>query len=463
MKSWMHTFRSTTIEGVGDRITNWAGRNMPDPFVFALILTFLSFSLCLIFTPHGVLEILGSWKNGFWVFLKFSMQMCLILVTGYALASTHLVRTLIGKIANLPQSTASAASLICLVAIFTGLLNWGLGLIVGALTAREVALRASQRGVLMHYPILGAAGYMGLAVWHGGLSASAPLSLAATGHALENIVGTISIQQTLLSPLNLSVTCVLILGLPILFRVLSPSSKQSLITVDEILGCGNLNYPVSTKELSSPGGTSLASKLEDSHLISFLIASFGIGMVILEYVKADSLELNLDQVNFIFLFLGILLHKTPIQYVRAISEAISACSGIVLQFPFYAGIMGMVKGTGLITLIVQGVQTFATPATFGIFTFFSACVINLFVPSGGGQWMIQGPIVIQSAKEMGIPIETAVMAFCYGDQWTNLFQPFWALPLLGITGLRVNHVMGYCILIMFVGFLFFPAILYLFS
>ena len=389
---------------IGEKLSKWAGRNMPDPFLFALLLTFVSFILCLMLTQSGTLEILGSWKNGFWVFLKFSMQMCLILVTGYALASTHLIRSLIRKIADLPQDTPSAASLVCFIAVLMGFINWGLGLIVGALTAREVAIRAYHRGVRLHYPLLGAAGYMGLAIWHGGFSASAPLSLAAKGHELQKIVGTIPVQDTLFSPLNLWVSMMLIIGLPLLLRSLKPSAKQTLVTVDQILPCIDEDDSVSKEETKPVEGSSFAHRLENSRMIGRFTGLCGIGMILVESYQSASLDLNLNQVNFIFLFLGILLHGTPIRYAKAVGEAISACSGIVLQFPFYAGIMGMVKGSGLITILVQGVQSIASPATFGIFTFFSACLVNIFVPSGGGQWMIQGPIIIQAAQEMGVPL-----------------------------------------------------------
>jgi len=450
------------LEKFGESLTAWARRNMPDPFLFAILLTFLSLILGLLLTSHSLEKMLGFWKQGFWVFLKFSMQMCMILVTGYALASTDLVRHIIHKIADLPKNSPSAASLVCFVAVITGFINWGLGIIVGALTAREVALRAHKRGILVHYPLLGAAGYMGLAVWHGGLSGSAPLKLAERGHELQDMVGVIPVENTLFSPLNLIVSVMLMVCLPLLFRALSPSNEKDMLTIDQVIP--HINSEGSEQpQIQEPSSTNLAKRLERSRLISFLTGICGVGILVVQAYRSGSFELSLNQVNFLFLFMGILLHKTPIAYVNAISDAASACSGIILQFPFYSGIMGMVKSSGLISIIVQTIQSIATPSTLSIFTFFSACLVNIFVPSGGGQWMVQGPIVLQSAQEMGVPVNKVIMAFCYGDQWTNLFQPFWALPLLGITGLRASQIMGYCITVMLIGFLVFPMTLVLFS
>jgi short-chain fatty acids transporter len=447
------------LQNVGETLTGWAEKYMPDPFLFALALTGFALGLGLLLTPTGLAGMLTHWHSGFWSFLKFGMQMCLILVSGYALATSGPVHWLIARLSRIPKDTAGAASLIAFVSVVMGYINWGLAIVVGALLAREVAREAWFNGIKMHYPLLGAAGYLGLAVWHGGLSGSAPLKLAENGYELEKLAGVIPVSETLFSPMNLFVCGSLLVGLPVLLAIMAPSKNVPLVTIKDVIP--NLEPPHSAVYQNSKP-ESLAQKIENSFTITLITAGFGLGFLLYSTIITKTFSLSLNWVNFIFLFSGILLHRTPINYVNAVASATRSCAGIILQFPFYAGITGMMKGSGLIELIVSAFNSIATVKTYALWTFFSAALLNLFVPSGGGQWVVQGPIVIQTAQEIGVPLSKAVMAFCYGDQWTNLFQPFWALALLGITGLRAGQIMGYCMVVMLVGFIFFSGVLLIF-
>jgi short-chain fatty acids transporter len=397
---------------------------------------------------------LKHWNKGFWTLLTFSMQMCLILVTGYALATTKAVRRGIEALADIPKTGAGAATLVALVAIIAAYINWGLGIIVGALMARQVALRGYQKGVAMHYPLLGAAGYAGLAVWHGGFSASAPLLVATEGHFLADKIGIIPVSQTLFSPLNIVVAVFLIIGLPFLFRFLNPLDPSETVTIDKVLP--NIDDLLAEKEEDSEQQRrdTVASKLEHSMAISIIVGLMGL-IIVVWYFVTKGFKLNLNIVNFTFMFVGILLHRTPINYVRAITEGTRGCAGIILQFPFYSGIMGMMKFSGLIVVIAGWFVAISNQFTFPLFTFISAGLVNIFVPSGGGQWAVQGPVVVEAAKAIGVSYPKAIMALAYGDQWTNLFQPFWALALLGLTGLKARQIMGYCMAVMLIGIVFF--------
>ena len=449
------------IRTIGDYFSRWAQKYMPDPFLFAIFLSFLTLILGVLFTANGPLDMLQHWNNGFWTLLKFSMQMCLILVTGYALATTKIVRKGIDTLADIPKSGAGAAALVALVAIIAAYINWGLGIIVGALMAREVGLRGYEKNVPMHYPLLGAAGYAGLAVWHGGFSGSAPLLVATKGHFLEKQIGIIPVSETLFSPLNIIVALVLIIGLPLLFMLLNPKRKEEMVPINEVLS------DVDSLLQNKQGGPSkehretFAGKLENSTIISLIVGIAGL-IIVGQYFWKNGFKLNLDIVNFTFLAVGILLHRTPINYVRAVAEGTKGCSGIILQFPFYSGIMGMMKLSGLIVVIAGWFVAISNQYTFPLLTFISAGLVNIFVPSGGGQWAVQGPVIVEAAKAMGVDYTKVIMALAYGDQWTNLFQPFWALALLGLTGLKARQIMGYCMTVMFIGFIFFLlAILFL--
>ena len=211
-------------------------------------------------------------------------------------------------------------------------------------------------------------------------------------------------------------------------------------------------------ELSGADG--LATKLENSKTLAFLIGSAGLIMVSLLVQELGWQKfLNLNNVNLLFLSLGILFHGTPIRYVKAVHAGVQACSGIILQFPLYAGIMSMMKSSGLATMTVNAIVATASKSSLPLLTFFSAGILNIFVPSGGGQWAVQGPIMVEVLQQLNGDLSKTILAFCYGDQWTNLLQPFWALALLGITGLRASQIMGYCITVMLVGILAFSGIL----
>jgi len=440
---------------MGEYFSDWAHKYMPDPFLFAILLTFLTMILGLIFTESGPFDMLKHWNKGFWTLLTFSMQMCLILVTGYALATSKVVHAGIKRLADIPKTSGGAAALVTLVAIIAAYINWGLGLIVGALMAREVAIRGYEKGVPMHYPLLGAAGYIGLAVWHGGFSGSAPLLVATKGHFLEKEIGIIPVSDTLFTPLNLVVAIILLIFLPLMSKALSPSDPAKMVTVDKVLP--NVDELLKGEEAGfedQEKDKTLASKLEHSTIVGLIIGIMGL-IIVIWYFATKGFKLNLNIVNFTFLFVGILLHRTPIAYVRAISEGTKGCAGIILQFPFYSGIMGMMKFSGLIVVIAGWFVAISNQVTYPIFTFISAALVNIFVPSGGGQWAVQGPVIVKAAGELGLSYPKSIMALAYGDQWTNLFQPFWALALLGLTGLKARQIMGYCMTVMLIGLIFF--------
>lgn len=435
------------IRTMGEFFTRWTRKYMPDPFLFAILLTFLTYLLGLIFTKSGPFEMIQHWYKGFWELLAFAMQMCLILVTGYALATAPSVKRGLDNLARLPQSNGQAVYITVLVVIIAGYINWGLALIVGAMFAKEVATQGYLRKIPMHYPLLGAAGYIGLSIWHGGFSGSAPLLVATPGHFLEKQIGLIPVGQSLLSPLNIGVFLAMIVILPFLVKALSPK-EADIIEIDKYDPSLLERPPFPAESKASP---TVAEKLENSPIITYLVVLAGF-IFIIHHFYTKGFDLNLNIVNFIFLTVGMLLHRTPIAYVRAIGEATRGCAGIILQFPFYAGIMGMMKYSGLVAVIAGWFVAISTTVTYPIWTYISACIINIFVPSGGGQWAVQGPVAIEAAKALQVSISKTMLAVAYGDQWTNLFQPFWALPLLGITRLRIRDIMGYCITIMLVGF-----------
>ena len=442
------------IRSLGTVFDRWARQWMPDPMLFAILLTFVTYVMGLVFTQSGPFQMVQHWYAGFWDLLAFAMQMSLILVTGHALATSPLIRRGIEKLAEIPSSQTGAIFLVGLTAAIASWINWGLGIIIGALIAREVGRSGHARSIPMHYPLLGAAGYAGFLTWHGGLSGSAPLLIATKDHFLFNQIGIIPTSETLFSVMNIGVSVALVVLIPLTCMLMAPKRADQIKTITDI------DPSLVEKKRGTVAGAGdrqqmvIADKIENSRIISWIIGIAGM-IYVVWYFATQGFKLDLNIVNFTFLFLGILFQGTPTNYIAATRDGARACAGIIVQFPFYAGIMGMMKFSGLVAIIAGWFVAISTPLTYPIFTFLSAGLVNLFVPSGGGQVAVQGPIMVEAAKALGAPINKALMAIAYGDEWTNMLQPFWALALLGITGLKAREIVGYTMVVLVVSAIIF--------
>lgn len=404
--------------------------------------------------PH-FFQLLGHWNDGFWGLLQFAMQMMLMLVLGHVLALTKPVRWVIDQSLVFCRDTASAALMVTLLTLVMAFLNWGLGLIFGAIFARKVGEYATRNGISINYALIGAAGYSGLLVWHGGFSGSAPLKIAEEGHQFFEISGAVLFPDTIGSVMNIVVTAVLLLVLPLGMFLLGRRSKGEVPNVHP--------DPVEFDMQQFDGP---ADKLDSSRILSLL---FG-GLILLTafyivFIRPDEFTWNFMNPNFINLVLFgccLCLHPNVRAFINATGDAIKGSTGIMIQFPLYAGIMGILGGSGLIALFSNYFVEISNKTTFPIFTFFGAGVVNFFVPSGGGQWAVQGEIVLEASSALGVPFGKGVMALAYGDQLTNMMQPFWALPLLGITGLKAKDILPYTIFLMLLGTIVFVGGLVIF-
>ncbi|WP_226086220.1 short-chain fatty acid transporter [Mesobacillus sp. S13] len=414
-------------------------RYLPDPFIFVIILTFVVFGLGLIFTDSGPYQMAQHWGGGFWSLLTFSMQMVLVLVTGHVLASSNVFKRGLGSLASIAKSPGQAIIIVTVVSMIASLINWGFGLVIGALFAKELAKKVQN----VDYRLLIASAYGGFIVWHGGISGSIPLTIATEGHFSQDLIGIISTDQTIFAGFNLLIILIMLLVLPLVNRLMMPSKDQT-VAVDPAL----LEADVQAAALEQ-GAMTPAEKLENSKIISLLIGILGL-VFLFYYFATNGFKLNLDIVNFLFLFLGILFHGTPKRFLEAVVNAVKGASGIIIQFPFYAGIMGMMTASGLAAVMSEGFVSISNEFTFPFFTFLSAGLVNFFVPSGGGQWAVQAPVMLDAAQTLGVSIPKTAMAVAWGDAWTNLIQPFWALPALAIAGLKAKDIMGYCVLMLIV-------------
>ena len=419
---------------------------LPDPFLFAVILTLIVFLAGMGITSQGPIDMIKHWGNGFWGLLAFSMQMALVLVTGHTLASTQIVKKALVALAKPCKTPLQAIMAVTFVSTIACWINWGFGLVVGALYARQLAKHV--KGV--DYRLLIASAYSGFVVWHAGISGSIPLQLATPGAALEAatkgaVTSPISTSLTIFSTYNLIIVGIILFTMPFITRAMHPS-KENVVAIDPSL----LEDETIEEEVNI---VTFADKIENSFILSMIIGLMGL-VFIGYYLMTFGFELNLNIVNFIFLFLGIILHKTPKRFLNAVSIAAKGTSGIIIQFPFYAGIMGMMVGVSATTglsfagVISQWFVSISNQTTYPLFTFLSAGIVNFFVPSGGGQWAVQAPIMMPASVELGVDTAKTAMAIAWGDAWTNMIQPFWALPALAIAKLGARDIMGYCLVIL---------------
>ncbi len=475
------------IARLGELLGRTVGRWIPDPFVIAVLLTVMTGILGIAFGDFGgrdgdlatrAVWMLDTWRGpeGIWKFLAFAMQMCLVLLTGSALVAAPVISRALDRLARFPRSRRSGAATVAVVACSLGLINWGLGLVAGAILARRMADAFDARGLVGHRAILAAAGYTGMMIWHGGLSGSAPLTMTTVSNAqkalpqvtIDALVAAgfgraddpsavmVPLSQTLFSPLNVAVSLGLLVIVPVVVWLLAGPTGQPAAEPP-------LGEPARTTRVAEESGRELTGSAIDRLFASPIVATIlGVlvsGAFVRFVVVSGPGAIGIDQVNMAMLGAGILLHRSLASYAGAAEGAAKECSGIMLQFPLYAGIMGMMVSSGLVAQIARWGVGVVDPGLLPIAEFVLAAIINLFVPSGGGQWGVQGPIAIQAGLESGVSPGRMIMAVAYGDQLTNMLQPFWALPLLSITRTRPQQLVGFLAVIMAAGALWISACL----
>ncbi|TRW99278.1 short-chain fatty acid transporter [Paracoccus sp. M683] len=406
-------------------------RWLPDAFIFVIVLTLIAALAAIMTQGTAPLDLIQMWGDGFWALLQFAMQMLLVLVTGFILASSPPVRALLERIARLATSRGSAIILVSVVSLAASWINWGFGLVVGAIFAKELA-----RQIRVDYRLLVAAAYSGFVIWHGGLSGSIPLTIATPDHFTADQIGVVSTSLTIFSTWNLIIVAAVFVAVPLVNRAMLPLESEQVLVDPAKLGSNEALRPL------GPDATP-AERLENSPILMWAIGIPGLIWLAMYFLGGGGINLNV--VNFLFLFVGIICHGTPRSLLAALDEGVRGGAGIVIQFPFYAGIMAIMTGSGLAASLSEWFVGISTAETLPFWSFISAGIVNIFVPSGGGQWAVQAPVMLPAAEALGADIPRVVMGVAWGDAWTNLLQPFWALPMLGIAGLKPRDIMGFCV------------------
>lgn len=425
-------------------------RFIPSALIFAIVLTLVVGVMALVLTDSGPVTVVEGWGKGLSGLLEFMTQMALVLLLGHALASTRPVRALLARLAAIPRSPLAAYVFVFVVAAVASLITWGFGLVVGGLLAREVAAEFARRGTPVSFPMLVASGFSGFVVWHMGYSGSGPLTAATPGSFIEKQVGhIIPVSETTFSWWNMTATVATVVLVALALWLIAPRavSPTHRVTAEA--------FAQSEQRVAAPVVEAPADRLDASRIPTLLVGLALVAYLVIHFAKGGTVTLNI--VNWMFLALIFLLSRNAFEVMALVKNAASNVGDILLQFPLYAGIMGIMTATGLIKVLSDSIVAVASPQTLGFLSFLSAGLVNFFVPSGGGQVAIQAPILLDAAARLCVDPAVIIMAVSYGDQWTNMIQPFWALPLLAIAGLRIRDILGYTTVVLLVSGVVFGA------
>ena len=451
-------------EAIADRVERW----MPNPFLFAILLTYLAAIAAFFSEGSPVIEIASSWYDGFWNLLQFAMQMVLILVTANVVAYHPKVRKLILGLVRLPKNGRQAVVMVGLGSMLTSWISWGLGLIFGAILVREMGSRAARDEMPIHYPLLAVAGYLGMGLnWGWGMSSSAGLLQATEGNALMQlglVDRIIPATEWVFHPYPLTLTALaLVYGSIMLYLLCPPNANcrgiERYVSIDDKASKQPSVSAEPTQNATSEK-PSFADSIDNSRVLGGIIALTGLALFARAFFTEGLGALDLNVLNFGFLMVGMLLFMSPTAYLKEFYDAVLGSAGVILLFPFYAGIIGIMTGTGLVDTMAASLLSVATPSNFPVIAWITGGILNLFVPSAGGEWAIVGGPIMLAASELGIPYGQAIASYAVGDAHTNLLNPFWAIPLLAITGLRARDMFGYAITMMILLVPFLAIVLY---
>ncbi|QSO47276.1 short-chain fatty acid transporter [Alicyclobacillus mengziensis] len=447
-----------------DVCVRYVQRWMPDPYLFAVILTLIVVVLDFLFVKNAsMIGIINAWYSGVWGdknILTFALQMILILVTGYTLAQTPLIQRLLKRLASIPKNQVQAAILTFVVAGIASLLNWGLGLVVGAVLAREILKKLKSD---IHFGYIVAAGYMGYIVWTNGFSSSIALANTDPGNSLNIIYKlthqVVGFNDSIFQPFSWIPVLAIFILIPLALKWMAPTESFTP-NIDSIAESMATSEQAAAVEPTAGTRHTFAEMLENAWIFNLILAAAGI-----VYFVESGFALTINSVIMLFTVLGLLLHWTPIRFIHAFYESAKTSGSLILQYPLYGGVMALMAYSPatdiapLQVVISNALVRHANATTLPLFNYIGSCIIALFVPSGGGHWGVQGPVTIETAKAMGLTSQVYLgklsMSVAVGEQVTNMIQPFWALPVLALAKLGVRDMMGFTVVAFLIGLVVF--------
>lgn len=432
-----------------------ADRIIPDSLVFCLVLTFVVYLLALIIAKANPLDLCTYWFNGLWTQNSFAFQMGIMVVTCATCAKAPQVKRVMNKLAGTAKTPVAAMILLVIFGMVTSFINWAFCTVVGALFAMYLAKNVKG----MHFPLMLAVIYTCMTFGQClGPTASVYALLATPGHFMEETLGVLTQDITVYNPHNLIVWCTFAFIL-LLIAIFTKPPKHEIVELHTELDEEDVNYDVTTKETP-------ADKMNGGKLFMYIIGIAGIIVLVREFATKGFMgALSMNLIIFLFIVANCFLYKTPRAFIEAYKDNMKLACEIIVQFPFYGGIMGIMQDSGLAGIIVAGIVSIATATTLPIWGFISAAVVNLFIPSQGGQWIVQGPLLMDAATQLGANKIDVINAFVYGDECTNLLQPLYLIPMLAVVNMKLKDAWGMCafvclfwFIIVILGYLIVPGL-----
>lgn len=408
--------------------------------VFVLILTFIVVVAALGLTKSSIFQLINWYADSFWILLTFAMQLCILMITGFVVADSKPVKRGIVATLDYPKTAKGTIAMFCLVGGAVAWVHWGVGLMFCMIMGRELAVR--KRGLGIHYPFVGALTYGLVNVMCNGPSQSAPLLVATPGNFLEKMIGIIPLDQTALSPFLLALQLFMFVTLPIVAIYLMPKKERAVEMSDELYKEFTATLPEEDVTVLRPAERWDRSKILQSLLALGILAWVGNFL----YTKGFG-QLNLNSLNFLFLGLALILHGSPRSFTESVKKGVTTTFGVMVQFPMYAGIFGMISNSGLSGIVTHWFVSISTPGNYAWIIYLYTGVMDFFVPSGGSKFVIEAPFIIPAAQQLNVPVSHVINAYSTGAQWANNLQPFWALPVLAAFRLRFQDILPYTFVI----------------
>jgi short-chain fatty acids transporter len=426
---------------LGMALADWSQRWFPDAFVFALGALVIVFVAGL-FMGTAMRDLVQYFGDGFWSLIPFTMQMAIIIVGGYVVATSPPIHGLIRWLAGIPRTPRGAVAFVAFFSMATSLISWGLSLIFSGILVREIV--KTVRGI--DYRAIGAAGYLGTgSVWALGLSSSAALVMATPSSipaALLKISGTIPLSQTIYTWQSISTAAILMFSCVIVAYLSAPAKSSKTA---ESFGITDEPELQKLEQRRTP-----AEWLEYTPVLSVVVGMVGLAYLAQVLARRGPLAaLDLNTYNLLFLMAGLLLHWRPRSFMRAVNDAVPATAGVLIQFPFYGGIFGIITMSPISGQLAHFFVNFSSTGTYPILVSIYSGILGMFVPSGGSKWIIEAPYVLQAAKDLHVNLGWVVQIYNTSEALPNLVNPFWMLPLLGILKVRARDLIGYGLLYFF--------------
>ncbi|SAL50790.1 short-chain fatty acid transporter [Caballeronia concitans] len=429
-------------------------RTIPDPFVLAILITAIVAALSFIFAPHATVpKMIGGWYKGFFDIFTFAFQITLVLVTGHAFAHAPPVQRIFKALVSIARTPAQAATLTFVLVAVTSFFNWGMGLVVAALLAREVAKR-----LRVDFAWIVAAGFSGWVVWASGISSSIALAQSTPGSSMnvvQKLTGAVlPFGETVFTRFNLVPTLVMLFAMPFVLIWLKPRDE-------DVVALDTEKFPDAPMRERPEGKQSFARRIEHSWIGSAFIGVVGVALIVLTQFQKIPFS-GVNAVIFVMFIAGVILHGYPLAYADAIKNAAKQTGSMMLQYPLYGGIMGMMDATGLPDTISHFFIAISNAHTLPFWSYVCSLIVTFFIPSGGGHWAVQGPFVVPAAVALHASVPATTMAVAMGEQVSNMLQPFWAAPVVAMAGVGVQRVLGFTVMTFALGLIVYGAALLIF-